>query len=1131
MKFAWTIFALALLLAVGLPAFAGVPDGYSEKTDNWYAADPSSNGMLRLEVEPSARRLGRYAKVWRTEDGVAFDLREAFRQGASLVRIYLPTYDKERVSGHETFFDTEWTFPRGVQGRLVIRGERNRVNWWMPSQGGYAFSLHFPPLRKHYRRAHEIPAFVEKPCQRVDLISAGDGPIILHSHRACPATEATEFLTMPPCPKAELLHAETFDDGRLPGLEYAEGRKGLALRFTKTHPKPFVLPVKGNLDPTRGTMDFWVKREWRNPRHFSAPTNLEHVPRYIFDLPAGDGKPGSGAMNMMWDDNYFFFRRGDTESTEIKGHKLAYSGAWRHYTVVWDDYRTRVYCNGVRMPYGSIPDYYQPLAEARRVPRQLDFLRTASDFTNVYFGNDAKGDAPFEGCIDELRIWSEPMEERDVRRLFLEANGGPMPDYNGWDEPFDPMANPPPATNRLVRAPATVGGVPADLELVERIRLDDLALLARTNRFRSVGHATVRSLGDVRYLEVSSSEKEVVPRLAVRLKLVPEMPFHVLEIDYPDDRARTMEILVQRCRREKGQFLYSNILESGVMTGDEYPLSGGMRTVRLVYWAEDADSAVIFRAIGGTPLAVAEVRVYRPKTAALPAAMDDTLDGWDARRHFALYFEDMPLARHFGVNFCAPGQVQEHLDRQIAYMRFCGQDMLVYPGVFYQGLVCNRYVPRFHPDHYLKEIARRFDREGLGLMPSMHRLSFPDEEGAITRKALADGTIHATPLSINDTGRPNPCTSHAEGPVYSVFHPETQRRIRENLRDLLAELGGHPSFRGVCLNLNYRDSLWWGGLGSGYNDHCIEAFEKTTGIVVPVDRKDLDRGAKYAAWLKANARDAWVDWRCDVLTEFYRRLDADMKSCRRDLRLWIMVEPNVWGYANGLEGWERPDAVTRLLREGGIDGRKIAAAIPDAILGNIWRTNAWRDEVKSAAGPAAAREKMREIVGTADYGAETQRGPCPALTLWDAYYESAVGNRSGANRLSGDWLDETKWRVSVVSPCGREALRDFALALRHGDVLDFAKGGFVIGTYGTEDVLVPWMRAFRSLPAVRFEDLPAPAADVVFRGTTHKGVVWRYLCNVSSRPRMVTLPANEGGEKVSLDAYELKVWKAERPVF
>ena len=86
------------------------------------------------------------------------------------------------------------------------------------------------------------------------------------------------------------------------------------------------------------------------------------------------------------------------------------------------------------------------------------------------------------------------------------------------------------------------------------------------------------------------------------------------------------------------------------------------------------------------------------------------------------------------------------------------------------------------------------------------------------------------------------------------------------------------------------------------------------------------------------------------------------------------------------------------------------------------------------------------------------------------------------------------------------ALRHFVEPLRHGDVLGVSKGGFLVGTYGMEDVLVPFVQAFRALPAVVFDDVGAATPDGVrLRQKTYEGASWFYVVNTEAKPVRVTL--------------------------
>ena len=109
-----------------------------------------------------------------------------------------------------------------------------------------------------------------------------------------------------------------------------------------------------------------------------------------------------------------------------------------------------------------------------------------------------------------------------------------------------------------------------------------------------------------------------------------------------------------------------------------------------------------------------------------------------------------------------------------------------------------------------------------------------------------------------------------------------------------------------------------------------------------------------------------------------------------------------------------------------------------------------------------------------------------------------------------DWMQDHPWRCSAINPSGRNVLMHYAVPLKFTDVMLFAKGGFLFGNYGTEEVLAPWMQNFRVLPAVPFKDVESPSPDVTVREGFADGVHYIYAVNTSPGERRVTLGCLEG---------------------
>ena len=76
-------------------------------------------------------------------------------------------------------------------------------------------------------------------------------------------------------------------------------------------------------------------------------------------------------------------------------------------------------------------------------------------------------------------------------------------------------------------------------------------------------------------------------------------------------------------------------------------------------------------------------------------------------------------------------------------------------------------------------------------------------------------------------------------------------------------------------------------------------------------------------------------------------------------------------------------------------------------------------------------------------------------------------------------------------------LEHYVMPLRYGDVLGFSKGGYLIGTAGVEEQLLAFSRAFRALPAERFNDLEGSTDTTKARVLQNTGGTWFYAVNSS----------------------------------
>ena len=964
-----------------------------------------------------------------------------------------------------------------------------------------------------------------------------------------------EYEKAPPPPQPELLFAADFDGTANAGvargdpnpipksrnLKFVPGLRGQALEMKKGMNTALGYKTEGNLNLLRGAVSFWFK-----PADGVTPAGEER--RFYLCTQTANPRAGSGTL---WFWKYGPRLRAD-QSDDGDSYTLLLrpylTNEWNHVVFTWDEKKgTSIYLNGRkgtrRMADSSMSGAMKAAAKAPRGgrPGALSFSHRRT--FDTFFVGGYGGSAFMDGAMDELRIYSAPLDDDAVRRLFIDGGGcepepPPPPDYRAK------YANDPP--NPFEAPPLAKGGVPGELELVEQVVFDHVP--ADSNRFVAVGACRIGNLNGTPYLE---TDEVVHGRFAYRFTLDESTPLYVFEIDYPDDRKRTMDLIVQGCGQTAwdGATGASYALQQGVACGDEYPNTGRILTHRCLYWRGAADVALAaMTARGGAPAAIAAIRLYKVKNGRLPVAAirepAANADGW--RRTFALYFEDPAIGYDFGIDGTNEERVGPMIDRIAATMKYTGQNLLAYPGSWYGGLMDGEYNPRVHAPAYRKAYYAKFDREGLGFMPTINQNDIILPRDSITRDKIEDGSLHASSYSIFDDGRPNPGGWHGTPPNFNIAYPDVQAALERAVDAFIAEGRAHPSFKGVVLHLTRHSLSWFGDERAGYNDYAVETFARAKGLTIPVDRNDPMRGKGYADWIRAHAYDAWLDWRCGVVADLYRRLAAKLRTARPDLKL--MVNTFL------LPDWRHPDFgkenfIPEANRRAGLDVR-LLADVSNLIVCQTeipadyrWfgpmdpsdpkDNGRWR-EFRATAEPAHRNLYFKK----GDY-ALLDGAAFPWVNQHDRYWESAIGKVTKdqpGKTLSCAWLKECPWRVTTINPSGRSALKHYAVPFRYHDVLGLSKGGFLIGTYGTEDVLVPFIQAFRALPAVVFDDVPCADGNplVKVRRKVFDGKTYLYAINTGDSAACVTLDVPPGtedlvtGQRVTsplaldLQAYELR---------
>ncbi len=635
------------------------------------------------------------------------------------------------------------------------------------------------------------------------------------------------------------------------------------------------------------------------------------------------------------------------------------------------------------------------------------------------------------------------------------------------------------------------------LKLIEEI---DCAADLPADKFVSTDPTRVVQSKLGAYREASPKQRS---RFALRVRMPNVGRPYVVDWEYPDDKPRTMEVIAQTTAAGWSQYE----LQTGAFCGAEYPLSNRMMTQRSIFWPRGEDVALIFMtAEQGRPAAAAKVRVYEvqgrlPKLPVKPAA---PVNGW--RRHVGLYYEDPAMCLDFGGYDAMPG-FEHTISRLMDYMDYFGQSLFMYPAVWYhgpfypsasQGLALQRP----HPANFIEYMLMRFGQRGIEFIPTFNLHGLPSLSDTKWRdEMLTTGDGAKTPIMMMWDGAPNMTGWHGTAPNYNPLHPKTRQALLTMVDEMLDLYAEYPAFKGISFHLTRHCMLWFGELDAGYNDCTVEAFERDTGTRVPVAADDPGRVNKRYRWLMANARDAWIAWRCKALYGFYDLIAQKLRRRRPDLKLVLtLYRPNKRDIMPNRRFETEADYVSRINRESGVDAALYKGHPNIVIQRTIYPADyRWRrSRRKFDKDPIKIRQLLTES-RTYDVLREAGGG---WINMHDRYWEDAVGR---TKRWKEFWGSETGWRVSTLNPNQDHCLESYAIPLARTDVMALTKGGFLIGTHGMERQLGRFTQAFRALPAKRFETLKRVRGPVVVRYLRDADGLYFYLVNPSPKPALVRL--------------------------
>ncbi len=372
-------------------------------------------------------------------------------------------------------------------------------------------------------------------------------------------------------------------------------------------------------------------------------------------------------------------------------------------------------------------------------------------------------------------------------------------------------------------------------------------------------------------------DRKVLPAFSYRLRTMPRPTPHLLVVESVNDAERNIEIAVDTAPgRRPSPALAATGPGSGrlinlavVCTAREFPADGKpFRQAFLFYPKSDAVEVTVCssgrelkkaKAPGSAVARMAIYEIARP----LAELANPVEPPAAAARHLALFYPEVMLSfREYGFSGATAAQRRSSVRSMCDTLRFLGFDRLEFhPYPFSRKAHFRSAVYKQTGEHdVFDDILPIAQKAGIAVVPRMDSLCFYGD-------VWKDEPIN---YQLTKDGK----TPSVFGKCPDPLRPPVQKLLLDMLGDMLERCKGHACVPGVGFRANAKFGvLYVGGRHlstppqeNGYSRWDIEAFARDTATRVPAAHDDP--GACYK-WLKANAWEKWIDWRCRKMRQWW----------------------------------------------------------------------------------------------------------------------------------------------------------------------------------------------------------------------------------------------------------------------
>ncbi len=384
------------------------------------------------------------------------------------------------------------------------------------------------------------------------------------------------------------------------------------------------------------------------------------------------------------------------------------------------------------------------------------------------------------------------------------------------------------------------------------------------------------------------------------------------------------------------------------------------------------------------------------------------------------------------------------------------------------------------------------------------------------------------------------------GPIFNPLHPVVQEAIVGFAAEIGQRYGKYSAFKGIAITMWAPTLIWFGSIHAGYDDYTTELFEKETGVKIPVEKNLPNRFSKRYEFLTFNCKPLWVSWRCRKIRELICKMRDALVKGRKDLKLTL----NLWSepyipalYGNGgpqQQIFARPNGKTAY-KEAGLD-ISLFENEPNIRL-DLQTEGGGRDRSNSNQENAPMEwffmYRDHDFLDQETLDA-VHAQTTPGVFIFNAWHEAwgdhkwfrcdpndpnlfmasyAYGKKAEGNfRLNsyypkdGFWWD-SQLRITAAYPPFPHFMEQYAHAVAELDACRITRGGLFLDKAHSEE-LRDFARAYRALPAEKFETVGFSTDPVAVRTLIHGGKRYFYLVNREYYPIKVHLSFNKKVEKL-----------------